>query len=585
MMELDLRTLYLSFTIFLLISLFILIIIWFQTRKRLQGVGFLILCLLSIFIGDGLIFLRGQIPDFISIVVSNSMIVVGGALSYIGVERFNHKRSSNLKFILVFCIFIIIQYFFYAIQPDLTSREINVSAALGIITGFNVWLSIIKLKRSHDQILKAYGIANILFTITSIYRIFHLILYPEIHSDFFKPGTLELTSILVLYGLCLLLLFFLILMINKRLVDVVQSQEDKFYKAFHYAPFSMCITRISDGKIMEVNEYFENCQGRTMDDIEGQSTISLGIWLSENDRTSFIQSLKNGQTKNLQYHFRRKNGDTFLGELSAQTFIYNDEECLISVIIDITEKTKANKLLKDSQQLLKKFAAQLQSAVEEEKVMLANQIDNELNQNLAALKIDLGHFKNKLNEKQLNDIPTEISKKIDDVYSILGNSLRSSLKIMNSLRNEVLYIMGFLDAVELYVDEFSKTNHIKCLIETNISKLTLNPQQSTPLFRVFENAMSNIAEHSKATEVKIRIETIENRLRMEIIDNGIGFSYKPSKRYTSKGLMFMQERIHLLDGNMQIETAPGKGTKIMLEVPVDKKSYTLNSSYIKLMPE
>lgn len=584
-MELDLRTLYLSFTIFLLISLFILIIIWFQTRKRLQGVGFLILCLLSIFIGDGLIFLRGQIPDFISIVVSNSMIVVGGALSYIGVERFNHKRSSNLKFILVFCIFIIIQYFFYAIQPDLTSREINVSAALGIITGFNVWLSIIKLKRSHDQILKAYGIANILFTITSIYRIFHLILYPEIHSDFFKPGTLELTSILVLYGLCLLLLFFLILMINKRLVDVVQSQEDKFYKAFHYAPFSMCITRISDGKIMEVNEYFENCQGRTMDDIEGQSTISLGIWLSENDRTSFIQSLKNGQTKNLQYHFRRKNGDIFLGELSAQTFIYNDEECLISVIIDITEKTKANKLLKDSQQLLKKFAAQLQSAVEEEKVMLANQIDNELNQNLAALKIDLGHFKNKLNEKQLNDIPTEISKKIDDVYSILGNSLRSSLKIMNSLRNEVLYIMGFLDAVELYVDEFSKTNHIKCLIETNISKLTLNPQQSTPLFRVFENAMSNIAEHSKATEVKIRIETIENRLRMEIIDNGIGFSYKPSKRYTSKGLMFMQERIHLLDGNMQIETAPGKGTKIMLEVPVDKKSYTLNSSYIKLMPE
>ncbi|MFA6581937.1 MAG: ATP-binding protein [Paludibacter sp.] len=585
MMELDLRTLYLSFTIFLLISLFILIIIWFQTRKRLQGVGFLILCLLSIFIGDGLIFLRGQIPDFISIVVSNSMIVVGGALSYIGVERFNHKRSSNLKFILVFCIFIIIQYFFYAIQPDLTSREINVSAALGIITGFNVWLSIIKLKRSHDQILKAYGIANILFTITSIYRIFHLILYPEIHSDFFKPGTLELTSILVLYGLCLLLLFFLILMINKRLVDVVQSQEDKFYKAFHYAPFSMCITRISDGKIMEVNEYFENCQGRTMDDIEGQSTISLGIWLSESDRTSFIQSLKNGQTKNLQYHFRRKNGDTFLGELSAQTFIYNDEECLISVIIDITEKTKANKLLKDSQQLLKKFAAQLQSAVEEEKVMLANQIDNELNQNLAALKIDLGHFKNKLNEKQLNDIPTEISKKIDDVYSILGNSLRSSLKIMNSLRNEVLYIMGFLDAVELYVDEFSKTNHIKCLIETNISKLTLNPQQSTPLFRVFENAMSNIAEHSKATEVKIRIETIENILRMEIIDNGIGFSYKPSKRYTSKGLMFMQERIHLLDGNMQIETAPGKGTKIMLEVPVDKKSYTLNSSYIKLMPE
>ena len=68
--------------------------------------------------------------------------------------------------------------------------------------------------------------------------------------------------------------------------------------------------------------------------------------------------------------------------------------------------------------MLKKFATQLQSAVEEEKVVLANQIDNELNQNLAALKIDLGHFKNKLNEKQSNNIPTEISSKIDEIYRI-----------------------------------------------------------------------------------------------------------------------------------------------------------------------
>ena len=582
MPELDLRTIYFSFIIFLLISLFILVIIWFQTRKRLKGVDFLILCILSIFIGDGLIFLRGQIPDFISIVVSNSMIVLGSALSYIGVERFNHKKSSNLKFILILGIFIIIQYFFYAIKPDLTSREINVFVALGIITGLNAWLALVKIKHPKEKILKAYGIVNILFTIITFFRILNLILYPENRSTFFKPGTSELTSILVLFGLCLLLLFFLILMINKRLVNEIQTQEDKFYKAFHFAPFSMCITRISDGKIIEVNEHFENSQGRTMEDIEGQSTISLNLWLSESDRTSFIQSVKSGQTKNLQYHLKRKNGNIFLGEISTQIFIYNEEECLISAILDITEKTKADKLLRDSQQMLKKFAAQLQSAVEDEKVMLANQIDNELNQNLAALKIDLGHLKNKLNNKLLDNIPTEISGKIDDVYSMLGNSLRSSLKIMNSLRNEVLYIMGFMDAIELYVDEFSKTNHIKCLFETNTSKLILNPQLSTPLFRVFENAMTNVAEHSKATEVTIRIKTIDNILRVEIIDNGIGFNNKQSKVFTTKGLMFMQERIQLLDGNMQIETAPKQGTKIILEVPIDRKSYTLSSSITEL---
>ena len=145
---------------------------------------------------------------------------------------------------------------------------------------------------------------------------------------------------------------------------------------------------------------------------------------------------------------------------------------------------------------------------------------------------------------------------------------------MNSLRNEVLHLMGFLDAIEFYVNDFVKINHIKCHVKTNISKLILNPQQSIPLFRVFENAMSNVLEHSKATEVTIRISIFDNILRLEIEDNGVGFQYKQSMLFTSKGLMFMQERIHLLDGNMQVETAPERGTKIILEIPIDKKTYT-----------
>jgi len=580
-MVLDLKTLYISFTIFLLISLFILIIIWLQTRNRFSGVGFLIFCLLLFFIGDLLIVLRGQIPDFISIVVSNSIFVVGGSFSYIGIERFNHQKSSNLKFIILLGIFIIIQYFFYAVKPDLTSREINVAAALGIITGLNAWLSLIKLKRSNEYILKAYGVVNILFTLVSVYRICKLLLHPEGNTNFFRQDSFELTSTLALYGLFLFLLFFLILMLNRRLVTEIQSQEDKFYKAFHYAPFSMCITRISDGKIIEINEHFENSQGREKENVIGESTKNLNIWLDEEDRLSFIQSVKNGKTKNLHYHFKRKNGDIFLGELSAQTFMFNDEECLISVVIDITEKTEADKLLKESQRMLRKFASQLQNAVEKEKIMLANRIDNELNQNLAALKMDLGVFKNKIKNKQVDNLPIEINSKIDDVYSILGNSIRSSLKIMNSLRNEVLYIMGFMDAIEFYLDEFSKNTHIEYIVETNFSKLMLNPQLSAPLFRVFENAMENVAKHSKATEVTIKINTSDDILRLEIIDNGIGFNYKQSMLYTTEGLMFMQERIHLLDGKIQIKTAPEQGTKIILEIPIDKKSYILNASYVE----
>lgn len=568
MIDLDLRTVYFNSLLFFFVSAIVIFILWWQTRKRFDGVQFFVLYIVLFLFGDGLISLRGYIPDVLSIVVSNSLIILGASLSYIGLERFYKQKSSILKHIILLACFVPVQYYFCSIYPDLNIRIINVSVGIAVITGLLVWLSLIKLRNIDDPILKAYGIANMLFFGISIFRIYRTIYHPQIIPDYFNPKTTDLFIVLSFHVLFLLISFFLILIINNRLIREIKSQEDKFNKAFHYAPFSMCVTRISDGKILEVNEFFEKLHGYTMAELDGQLISDVNMWLSECDRTSFMQALENGQTKSLQYQFKRKNGDIFLGELSAQTFMYNHEECLISVINDITEKTKADKLINDSQLMLKKFAAQLQSAVEEEKVLLANQIDNELNQNLAALKLELGHFKNQLNAGQSNNGPTEISVKIDDIYSILGNSLKSSLKIMSSLRNEVLHIMGFMGAVELYVDEFSKKNQIKCDIETNISKYPLNPQQSTPLFRVFENAMSNIAEHSKATEAKVRINTVDNTLRLEIVDNGIGFSYNQSMLFTCKGLMFMQERIHLLDGNMQIETASKQGTKIIIEIPV-----------------
>jgi PAS domain S-box-containing protein len=575
MMNLDLRSFYFSFVLFLVVGLIVLVLLWLQTRKRLQGIEYFILCIFLTCIGDYLIFLRGSIPDFISIVVSNALIVFGSSMSYVGMEKFNLLKSSLSKHILIVIIFSIIHFYFYKIDPNLTIREINVSVAIGFISGLNAWLTLFKLRIKGITTVKVYGGLNAIFTIVSVYRIIFLSLHPEKNSDFFKTGFIDIGALAFLYGLFLLIFFFLILIINERLVNEIKVQEEKFSKAFQHAPFSMCITQMSDGRIMEINESFEYTIKSSKNFILGKTTQDLHIWLYESERKSFIQAVQEGSCNSKQYYFRKSNGETFLGEISAQSFRHLNDGYVISVIIDITDKKKEEEQLINSQQMLKRFASQLQNALEEEKIVLASKIDNELNQNLAALKIDLGVLKNELSDNNLSKLPGKFNKRIDTVSAIINDTLGLSVQLMNSLRNEVLYMMGLLDAMEIFIDEFSKTNKIDCRFHTNITRLTLPQKQSTPLFRVFENAMSNIAEHSKATSANIYLNANGKTLQLELVDNGIGFLYRDSMLFTSKGLMFMQERIHLLDGNMKVESTPGEGTKVTLEIPIAEKSYDI----------
>ena len=304
-------------------------------------------------------------------------------------------------------------------------------------------------------------------------------------------------------------------------------------------------------------------------EVVGSTTISTNFWMNEGDREAFVQALnKSGKVIDDVIQFRKANNELMTVELSSEIIYINNEKCVLSVLNDITEKKKAEYELQKSQQMLRSFASHLQTVGEEEKIMLATQIDNELNQTLVALKMDIGNLKQKLKNAEANSITEELLQKLDDVYKVVGNSLGFSLKLMSNLRNEVLYMMGFVDALKLYVSDFCKNYpDIKC--RTDIGVLTAQPdqKQSTTLYRIFESAMSNVVMHSKATEVRISLRMIGgNELELEIADNGVGFLYNELMEHTSHGLMLMRERTSLLDGKMFIASEPGEGTIVKIMV-------------------
>lgn len=568
MFEIDLRTLYTSFVVMLVVLLAVVALIWFQTRKRFEGLNLLVVYLFVQLAGITLIALRGLIPDFLSVIVANALVVGGSMLAFVGLEKFTGMRSSYVKHYLLLTVFLLLHLVFTYFLPSQELRNINVALAILIISFQNAYLLLSRVPESMRKMTAPMGYVFVFLVFVGLFRLTKFFFAGFSESEYFHSGQFEVYVALMFQIAYFLLIFFLVLMINRRLLDEIGAQEEKFSKAFKHSPYGIIISSLNEGRIIEINEGYELMTGYKAADVLGRTSKQKKIWLNDADRDAFVEELsKNGRVLNRIIQIRKANGELMTGEFSSEIIYINNEKCVLSALNDITEKKKAEYELHKSQQMLRRFASHLQTVGEEEKIMLATQIDNELNQTLVALKMDIGNLKQKLKNAEANSITEELLLKLDDVYKVVGNSLGFSLKLMSNLRNEVLYMMGFVDALKLYVSDFCK-NHpdIKC--HTNIGVLTAQPdqKQSTTLYRIFESAMSNVVMHSKATEVRISLHNVGNELELEISDNGVGFLYNELMEHTSHGLMLMRERTSLLDGKMFIVSEPGEGTIVRIVV-------------------
>lgn len=519
-------------------------------------------------LGIGLIFLRGYIPKFISIDVSNALCFIGTVLGFIGLEYFTGKKSNQLyNIILVFVVFFVHVYFTF-VDPNIAFRNLNSAVGYLIIFSQCAWLMLRRLTKIFSRIYFHLGVVFVLFSLVNVARIFYFFFSKDLSLDYFHGRGFDMFVVILYQTLFLFFVFFLALMINRRLLSDIATQEEKFSKAFHSAPYAVIIARLSDGKIIEVNDGFERVLGYKSSEVIGKTTSELGIWYNISDRGQLIKLLNEmGTAKNVEFPFQQKSGDIISGEISGEIININNERCTLTVINDITDRKLAEKKQIESQTILRRFASHLQNVGEEEKVLLADRIDNELNQTLAALRMDIGLLKNKVVDKDFQSISDDLFKKLDRAYNIAGESLATSVKLMSGLRHEVLHLMGFTEAIKLYISEFESTYHIQCEFSSPKIDMQLQQNQSTILFKVFQSAMANIAQHSKATEVRVSLDAAEDKLIFEITDDGIGFKFDDLLVMKSNGLMLMRESVLLLEGQFDLETAPGQGTMIRISMP------------------
>jgi signal transduction histidine kinase len=269
----------------------------------------------------------------------------------------------------------------------------------------------------------------------------------------------------------------------------------------------------------------------------------------------------------------RKDGSPIYFELHETLIPLPDgRQGILVVANDISERKHSEELMQESRRQLEIFAEHLQEAREEERISLARELHDNLGQNLTALKIDISRILKKLQDAPSHRHSEQINAQGQNMLQLIDLTIDMVRKISSDLRPAVLDELGIISAIEWQIHEFTKLSGIPCEMDIDVKKVIIPPECSVGVFRIFQEMLTNIIRHAKASKVIIRLKKKYSSIILEVEDNGLGINEDKVNDHKSLGLIGMRERAMLFGGNVSIGKN-GKGTRVILTIPSKKQLY------------
>ena len=228
------------------------------------------------------------------------------------------------------------------------------------------------------------------------------------------------------------------------------------------------------------------------------------------------------------------------------------------------ERDRAEREIRNSREQLRNLSAHLQSVREEERTRMAREIHDELGQGLTALKMDVSW----LNRRLLEEDAT-LKNKLTSMEEVIDRTIETVQKLSGELRPGMLDDLGLAAAIEWQAEEFQQRTGITCEVSLRSEETVLNRDQSTTMFRIFQETLTNVIRHARATKVEVRLDEQNGKIVLEVRDNGRGITQAEISDPKSFGLIGMRERVEFLDGEVAILGSPGKGTRIKVTLPLE----------------
>jgi PAS domain S-box-containing protein len=306
----------------------------------------------------------------------------------------------------------------------------------------------------------------------------------------------------------------------------------------------------------------------SLEEVKGVSVLNI---INKPYRAAFIKltsDVFNGKSGKLIFEITGLKGATRWMETHAVPLRNKNKEIvsLLGVTRDISEQRNAEEEIKKSQLELRSLAARLQEIREEEGTRIAREIHDELGQQLTGLKMAAVWIKKKTEDKNKE----ALREKVENMIGIIDDTIKSVKRISSDLRPGVLDDLGLIAALEWQSGEFEKRTEIKCNFKSSRHDLEMGKDVSSGVFRIYQEALTNIARHAHAEKVETSFDFENDNITLTVKDNGCGFNTSESVKLNTFGILGMKERALMLNGELIVRSERNKGTALVLKIPIKK---------------
>ncbi|MFH1852675.1 MAG: ATP-binding protein [Candidatus Neomarinimicrobiota bacterium] len=249
--------------------------------------------------------------------------------------------------------------------------------------------------------------------------------------------------------------------------------------------------------------------------------------------------------------------------LGIHDFILKNKDFAINlprVLDKVRQKLRIQAELAASTEQLRKLSSQLQLSQEQERRRIALEIHDELGQSLTAIKLDLCWLR--------DQAPTALWPTINGTIELTDQTIETVRRLSTELRPRILDHLGFIAAIEWYLTDFQKRTRIDCTLKVTVDEFEPPEDQAIALFRIVQEALTNVVRHAQASRVSVAVRRKERSLELSITDNGAGIAAGRIAKLNSLGIIGMQERLRPWGGKVVIDSPVAGGTRVRALLPL-----------------
>jgi PAS domain S-box-containing protein len=352
---------------------------------------------------------------------------------------------------------------------------------------------------------------------------------------------------------------------RRRAERALRESEERWRSLVENAP-QRIMTLDRDGMVLFTNR---TAPGRSPSEVIGTSVYQYLPPKEQDKLSQMLHSVfESGEAQTYEATIVRTDGTEVWYENSLAP-IRRDGQAVAAILlaVDITERIQAQEMIAERERDLRSLSARLISAQEAERLRISQELHDEMGQALTAMRINLAAIQ----EELLPECTPTVGERLAEASWLADHALEQMRELAHELRPSMLDDLGLVPALHWYVNRFSKRLEVVVEFEAIGLEERLPAEVETALYRVVQEALTNVARHAQARTVWMRLERTDSGVVASIEDDGQGFDVREAGRRASSeggaGLIGMRERVASVGGSLSIKSTPGKGTLLSIDIP------------------